>query len=295
MSTTKIALLKKHPPVVFEVYGRPAPQPRPRFVGKGRRPVSTASQAARLWRQAIAVQLGKALRARPRPDWLAPDAGGVRVEMTFRFHSADRTRWGRPHTQTPDADNLAKLVLDVMDEAGMLPGGDRRVADLVVSKVWTRDDSGVHVIVSPSFTDRGKRRDPTGWGSNPPPWLSEQAARKRWRRNGLALRKALEQPIEEAYPEVRDARTGKTVLPAGWGAPDEIVGVKVQRVQGVARRPLTPEEIEAQIRERMVKLRAAAGRRSAERRAALRAAAQPKPRRGRKPKRPDGEVDGGAL
>jgi Holliday junction resolvase RusA-like endonuclease len=58
------------------------------------------------------------------------------VELLFRFEppKSDPGRSG-PHTQKPDADNLAKLVLDVM-QAGRAFADDAKVAQLTVLKVW---------------------------------------------------------------------------------------------------------------------------------------------------------------
>lgn len=288
MTTTRAReiWMRRNDPVAFEVGGRPAPQPRPRFVGPGRRPVSTATATGKLWRHAVSLALRKLMQARPRPDWLDAGAGGVAVTMMFRFHTSKSAQWGMPHTGRPDADNLAKLVLDVMEAEGLLPGGDQRVADLTVLKTYTRDEAGVHVTLLPSLTARGERREATSREASPPPWLSKHAAEKKWRRNKLALKKLRTGKIEEEYPEVRDPVTGKVVVPLGWGAPLAVLGINLSKREGGPGAPvrkLTPEQIEAKIRERTSRLRARAAKQAnrviAEKRKRAELAAKPQGRR----------------
>lgn len=66
----------------------------------------------------------------------------------------DKTRWGQPHTFRPDADNLAKLVLDAMMKAGLL-ADDSIVSSLLVRKTWAQEGGLVATIKldhrSPTF------------------------------------------------------------------------------------------------------------------------------------------------
>jgi len=140
--------------IVFTVNGTPRPQPRPRFV-KGH-VVSTADQGTRLWRAkvvSVCAELPK-----------LPEKTPAAVEMVFRMPSAKTDRVNLPHLSTPDVDNLAKLILDAMQDANMLPN-DSAVSRLTVIKRWALPgDAGVSVQVSDDV--------PSGDGpQGPPKWL----------------------------------------------------------------------------------------------------------------------------
>ena len=111
--------------------GTPRPQPRPRMFG--RRVVSTASPLAKAWRDVVAASVR---RARPVGGVAWPS--GVELEAVFVFGTKDRNRHGMHHLHRPDADNLVKLVMDVLQDHGLLPDGDSDVAALKVRKVWGR-------------------------------------------------------------------------------------------------------------------------------------------------------------
>ena len=114
--------------VLLNIEGTPRPQPRPRFVGG--RVVSTADANARRWKDLVKAA-GK----------MAADAHGViaaqavAVVMRFDMPTPKADRHGLPHTFRPDADNLAKLALDAVMDAGLLKD-DAAVSTLVVTKTW---------------------------------------------------------------------------------------------------------------------------------------------------------------
>lgn len=119
-------------------HGHPRPQPRPRFVGG--RVVSTLSPLTRAWRETVssAVKFGM----RRTPAWPA----GCALELVFVMPTRDKKRHGRPHLNRPDVDNLAKAVMDVLEQRGALPRGDADVCVLIVTKVWGPSDmAGVHI------------------------------------------------------------------------------------------------------------------------------------------------------
>jgi Holliday junction resolvase RusA-like endonuclease len=63
--------------------------------------------------------------------------------------TADKKRWGLPHTMRPDSDNLAKLVLDAMMSAGLI-GDDSAVSCLIVRKTWSASPlAGVSLAIAP--------------------------------------------------------------------------------------------------------------------------------------------------
>ena len=52
------------------------------------------------------------------------------------------------HTSKPDADNLAKLVLDRITEGGWIWRDDAQVAKLKVEKYWAITDARIGVYVT---------------------------------------------------------------------------------------------------------------------------------------------------
>ncbi len=122
--------------IIIHVAGVPRPLPRPRFVPGRRKPVSIADPKARAWKAAVEAACRKAPR-------LWGDQKAYRVRCSFYFPTAKAERWGRPHTARPDADNLGKMALDCMERAGVLPGGDARVASLTCEKQWARAGGAV--------------------------------------------------------------------------------------------------------------------------------------------------------
>jgi hypothetical protein len=132
----------------------------------------------------------------------------LRIECLFAmpvsWSKAKRAKhFGKPHTQKPDGDNVAKAVMDGLTAAGVWPD-DAVVWSLTISKVWavqgyctiTAVDSGR--MISETNTDekpgaqmegerggvrdvvpiQGSRRKPTDRGpnrdsGNPNPWASD--------------------------------------------------------------------------------------------------------------------------
>jgi Holliday junction resolvase RusA-like endonuclease len=79
--------------------------------------------------------------------------------------TADKKRWGHPHTLRPDSDNLAKLVLDAMMAAGLI-GDDSAVSLLTVRKTWSPSPlAGVSLALA------ADQRVPLE-GSRSPAWLA---------------------------------------------------------------------------------------------------------------------------
>jgi len=161
----------------IEVHGTPIPQPRPRFVDG--RAVSTAGPRAKRWKHAViqaceeaAIALGEA--AIEQIGGIGDAEGGrggghyrgVSLEMEFRFPvpAGKPERVGRPHGLRPDSDNLAKLVMDSMQAAGLLKD-DGRVADLRVRKVWaTPRKAGCTVVMRPMDRSAPERAEAApGW------------------------------------------------------------------------------------------------------------------------------------
>lgn len=114
--------------VLLNVEGNPRPQPRPRFV-RGR-VVSTADANAKRWKDQILNTARLAVEAHGQIKVPA-----VAVVLRFDIATNKADRYGKPHTFRPDADNLAKLALDAVMDAGLLKD-DAAVSTLVVTKTW---------------------------------------------------------------------------------------------------------------------------------------------------------------
>jgi len=149
-------------PIEFDVTGIPIAQPRPRVVmSKGRvhayshpgdHPVSA-------WRSSITAEcmrvcLGKTYFTKNIP---------ICVTLSFRFPGGEI---GEYHTCRPDIDNLAKAVLDALNDS-RLWADDSQVSMLCVVKRRCRDEErpGVHIMVrdlSQTFDIPQNDTQPTG-------------------------------------------------------------------------------------------------------------------------------------
>ena len=138
--------------VVITVRGTPRPQPRPRFVGKGR-VVSTADAGTRAWAERVRGTVRKVMADRYGFSWKGY-AGAVQVDLVFVLPIKDKKRHGEFCTAKPDTDNLAKLVMDAMERAGVFQVGDQQIVASAVSKVYGDEgEAGVCILVSPPRMD----------------------------------------------------------------------------------------------------------------------------------------------
>lgn len=143
--------------ILLTVKGTPRPQPRPRFV-RGR-VISTADPNARRWKANVEAVARQAAKEHGQ------QSGPLSVSLGFDMPTADKKRWGLPHTMRPDSDNLAKLVLDAIMAAGLI-GDDSAVSLLTVRKTWTTSPlAGVSVALAVD------QRVPLE-GSKSPAWLA---------------------------------------------------------------------------------------------------------------------------
>ena len=65
-------------------------------------------------------------------------SGPVKVSILFNFSIKDKKKWGLPKDTRPDADNLAKLLLDVMSDFWF---DDAQVSCLEVRKFYAEKPS----------------------------------------------------------------------------------------------------------------------------------------------------------
>lgn len=140
--------------ILMTVHGHPRPQPRPRFVNG--RVVSTADQNAKVWRAAVMTAAGR-LHGMAQ----IPIKSATTFRMAFVFPTDKRPRFGKPHTGVPDLDNLAKLILDAMQDAGVLEN-DSFVSSMELSKSWGAK-GGVMVLMEPDIDSPAGLLDGPDW------------------------------------------------------------------------------------------------------------------------------------
>ena len=130
-------------PFTFNVHGTPRPLPRGRWV-KGRL-VSIVDPKAKLWRLAVDRAVREAIANSGRAVPLFRDAVKLRAVFAFEPPKGQERRLDYPHTQTPDASNLLKLIEDVMESAGVFKN-DSQVTHPEPEKWWGKR-AGVSVTV----------------------------------------------------------------------------------------------------------------------------------------------------
>lgn len=109
--------------ITFRVLGEPAPKGSKRHVGHGR--MIESSKKLPAWMRAV-----KQEAAKNRPS--APIDGPVDVSMDFYLPRPKRPRYDTPAVK-PDADKLARSILDGLEAAGILKN-DSRVTHLQATK-----------------------------------------------------------------------------------------------------------------------------------------------------------------
>lgn len=145
------------PPVSFYVAGEPKGQPRPRAfarkMGNGKF-VARVFEAgtAEAWKGAIA-----AVAERNKPT--TPFEGPVSLRLRFflkrpngHYVSSNPARGIKPnapamHTGKPDADNLAKAVMDALTQCGWFWRDDAQVALLFVAKNYGNVGTGALIDI----------------------------------------------------------------------------------------------------------------------------------------------------
>lgn len=142
------------------VEGTPRAQPRARHIIKGRAviPVSTADEGVKLYQAKVRQACAEAVE-RLGDQW-KPLA--VEIELSFYFGTKALSRFGYRHTAKPDADNLAKLIMDQATKAKLIPADDCRVSDLIVRKRWARDPGMLMVIRAVDPVDLSDTDDDIG-------------------------------------------------------------------------------------------------------------------------------------
>lgn len=143
--------------LTFQVTGEPKGQPRPRAFARKMGAVHVArfydSDVADAWKRAVYLGV---IEAANKANWQVA-TGPVAVTLQFAMprpkshFGAKGLKPSAPvhHSGKPDADNLAKLVMDQITKSGKIWRDDSQVVTLIVHKVWASgNESGCAVLIS---------------------------------------------------------------------------------------------------------------------------------------------------
>lgn len=143
----------------FHIVGEPKGQPRPRAFARkmGARFVARVynPDVADEWKERIKFAI---FQQSPRTFSDQPSGGAFAVHMHFQFQrpkshltSKGILKTGAlfEHVKKPDADNLAKAVLDAISDTQRVWVDDAQVVQLAVSKSWTSGESGLQLEIEP--------------------------------------------------------------------------------------------------------------------------------------------------
>jgi Holliday junction resolvase RusA-like endonuclease len=110
------------------------------------------SDVADAWKRAVDLGI-----ERKQIVSLVDPVGAFEVKLTF-FFRRPKSHYGKGghvkasapvcHVSKPDADNLAKLVLDRITRGGQIWRDDSQVAKLCVEKYWAITDARIGVYLS---------------------------------------------------------------------------------------------------------------------------------------------------
>jgi Holliday junction resolvase RusA-like endonuclease len=139
------------------IFGDPKGQPRARAFARkmGAKHVARMydSDVADAWKRAVDIGIERELKAAGALD----PVGAFECKLTF-FFRRPKSHYGKGghvkasapvcHVSKPDADNLAKLVLDRITRGGRIWRDDSQVALLRVDKFWAITDARIGVYVS---------------------------------------------------------------------------------------------------------------------------------------------------
>lgn len=137
----------------FRIVGDPKGQPRPRAFARrmGARFVARVynPDVADEWKERVKVAVRNGM---PTSFSNQPSDGAFYVRMHFQFQRPPSHLTSKgvlkagalfEHLKKPDADNLAKAVLDAISDTQRVWSDDAQVVQLAVSKTWTSGESGL--------------------------------------------------------------------------------------------------------------------------------------------------------
>lgn len=125
--------------ITFRVFGEPAPKGSKRHVGHGR--MIESSKKLPAWMRAVTREATK-----NRPS--EPIDGPTTVLMDFYLPRPKRPRYDAPAVK-PDADKLARSILDGLEAGGILKN-DSRVTHLEATKHYANNTNppGAHITIT---------------------------------------------------------------------------------------------------------------------------------------------------
>jgi len=143
--------------LAFTITGEPKGQPRPRAFARKMGSIHVArfydSDVADEWKRAVQIVVLDASIVHKWPLTLGP----VAISMCFSLprpkshFGAKGLKPSAPvhHSGKPDADNLAKLVMDQITKSGRIWRDDSQVVSLRVEKLWASgNESGCSVLIA---------------------------------------------------------------------------------------------------------------------------------------------------
>ena len=143
--------------LAFTITGDPKGQPRPRAFARQMGNVHVArfydSDVADEWKRAVQIVVLDASIVHKWPLTLGP----VAISLCFSLprpkshFGAKGLKPSAPvhHSGKPDADNLAKLVMDQITKSGRVWRDDSQVVSLRVEKLWASgNESGCSVLIA---------------------------------------------------------------------------------------------------------------------------------------------------
>jgi Holliday junction resolvase RusA-like endonuclease len=137
--------------ITFDVLGEPKSQPRPKAMRRGNFIHVYTPATAKAWKGLVASAAKPFLSPVPieGPLSLSLDFRFVRPKSHFTSKGA-LTKGARiAHTTKPDADNLAKAVMDALTDAGLWKD-DTQIVRLFVTKTYAETE-GVSVRIAQFF------------------------------------------------------------------------------------------------------------------------------------------------
>lgn len=120
----------------------PASKQSVRFINGKAVGVTRISAALKKWTEAVAAAAAAAIAEQQEEFAELQNANALRVQARFLLPGKTTGH----HTAPPDLDNLAKALLDALEEIGVIQN-DARVAELFLRKESTKSCAGVDIEI----------------------------------------------------------------------------------------------------------------------------------------------------
>ena len=135
---------------------------------------AAAGAPVKLWRlrvqQEVAASVSRA-GGRAAVAAMVDRTDALGLAVVFTFPTEDASKWGRAHTAKPDADNLVKLLMDVLTAEGATGGlDDAHISALEPAKVWGATGGAGWTLRMLAGRKMGVGLDDEAAGMVQPPW-----------------------------------------------------------------------------------------------------------------------------